>query len=214
MSLGLIGIFIALAFLLPWPTAVTPCCWPRSRPSSLPSWPGLPCWPATPRCSCPPRGASSALGARHAIGVTVVSTALLTYGGVNGWVVVFTIFPIAMSLFKLADVPRLLMAGAVAFGIFTFATAALPGTPHIHNAIPAIFFGTDTFAAPWLSIIGSVLVFGLGMLWLTYRERTLKAADHSFSDPTHNERTGRIDPSDLSVKCKAAQDQQPADTAG
>ena len=158
--------------------------------------------------------ASSAPGARHEVLVTVVSTALLNYGGVNGWVVVFTIFPIAMSLFKLADVPRLLMPGAVAFGIFTFATAALPGTPQIHNTIPATFFGTDTFAAPGLSIIGSVIVLGLGMLWLTYRKRTLKAAGHSFSDPTHNERTGRMDPADLSVKWKAAQDQQPAATAG
>lgn len=158
--------------------------------------------------------ASSTLGARHAIGVTVVSTALLTYGGVNGWVVVFTIFPIAISLFKTADVPCLLMPGAVAFGILTLATAALPGTPQIHNGIPAAFFSTDTFAAPGLSIVGSVIVFGLGMLWLTYRERTLKAAGHSFSDPTHNERTGRMDPADLSVKWKAAQDQQPAATAG
>lgn len=111
-----------------------------------------------------PQLASSALGARHAIGVTVVSTALLTNGGVNGWVVVLTISPIAMSLFKLADVPRLLMPGAAAFGIFTFSTAALPGTPQIHNAIPATFFGTDTFAAPGLRVIGSVMVFGLGML--------------------------------------------------
>ena len=62
--------------------------------------------------------------------------------------------------------------------------------------------------------VGSVLVFGLGMLWPTYRKRALKAAGHSFSDPTYNERTGRIDPTDLSVKCKAAQDQQPAATAG
>lgn len=52
------------------------------------------------------------------------------------------------------------------------------------------------------------------MLWPTYRKRALKAAGHSFSDPTYNERTGRIDPTDLSVKCKAAQDQQPAATAG
>lgn len=114
--------------------------------------------------------------------------------------VVFTIFPIAMSLFKLADVPRLLMPGAGAFGVFTFATAALPGTRQIHNAIPAFFFGTDAFAAPGLSIIGSVIVFGLGMLWLTYREPTFEAAGHSFSNPTHNERTGRIDLADLSVK--------------
>lgn len=157
--------------------------------------------------------ASSLLGARHAILVTVVATALLTYGGINAWVVVFTIFPIAMSLFKLADVPRRLMPGAVAFGIFTFATAALPGTPQIHNAIPAPFFGTDTFAAPGLSVIGSLLVFGLGMAWLLYRERQLKAAGEHFADPTANERAGRVDPADLSLKWKASEEKQVAPTS-
>lgn len=117
--------------------------------------------------------------------------------------VVFTIFPIAMSPFKLADVPRRLMSTAVAFGILTFATAALPGTPQIHNAIPAAFFGTDTFAAPGLSLLISALTLGLGMTWLLYRERSLKAAGDHFADPTLNERSGRIDAADLSVKWKA-----------
>lgn len=74
-------------------------------------------------------------------------------------------------------------------------------------------FGILAFAAPGLSVVGSAIVFGLVMLWLAYRERTLKAAGHSFSDPTHDETTGRMDPADLSVKWKAAQDQQPAATA-
>ncbi|SNC63524.1 H+/gluconate symporter [Kytococcus aerolatus] len=149
--------------------------------------------------------AARVLGARFAVLVTVVATALLTYGGVNGWVVVFTIFPIAMSLFKVADVPRRLMPGAIAFGIFTFAAAALPGSPQIHNAIPAPFFGTDTFAAPGLSLIGTAIVLGVGMLWLAHRERTLRAAGEHFDTPTHNERTGKVDPADLSVVWKSKQ---------
>lgn len=138
---------------------------------------------------------SGVLGPRFAILVTTLATALLTYGGVSAWVVVFTIFPIATSLFAQADIPRRLMPAAIALGIFTFATAALPGSPQIHNTIPTKFFGTNTFAAPGLGLLGAVIVFGLGMLWLERRQRQLAAAGESFADPTEaeikeTERTG------------------------
>ncbi|NYF96970.1 GntP family permease [Janibacter cremeus] len=133
------------------------------------------------------RWISGILGPRFAILVTVLATALLTYGGVSAWVVVFTIFPIGMALFEEADIPRRLMPAAIALGIFTFATAALPGSPQIHNTIPTKFFGTNTFAAPGLGLLAAVLVFGLGMLWLEHRQRQLAHAGESFWDPTHAE---------------------------
>lgn len=131
---------------------------------------------------------SGVLGPRFAILVTVLATALLTYGGVSAWVVVFTIFPIGMALFEEADIPRRLMPAAIALGIFTFATAALPGSPQIHNTIPTKFFGTNTFAAPGLGLLAAVIVFGLGMLWLEHRQRQLAQAGESFWDTTIAER--------------------------
>lgn len=131
---------------------------------------------------------SGILGPRFAILVTVLATALLTYGGVSAWVVVFTIFPIGMALFEEADIPRRLMPAAIALGIFTFATAALPGSPQIHNTIPTKFFGTNTFAAPGLGLLAAILVFGLGMLWLDRRQKQLARAGESFWDPTLAER--------------------------
>lgn len=130
---------------------------------------------------------SRLLGPKFAILITTVTTALLTYGGVSAWVVVFTIFPIATSLFREANIPKRLMPAAIALGIFTFATAAIPGSPQIHNTIPTKYFGTNTFAAPGLGILGAVLVFALGMAWLTYRERKLTAAGESFADLTEAE---------------------------
>lgn len=127
---------------------------------------------------------SGLLGPRFAILVTVLATALLTYGGVSAWVVVFTIFPIGMALFEEADIPRRLMPAAIALGIFTFATAALPGSPQIHNTIPTKFFDTNTFAAPGLGLLAAVLVFGLGMLWLEHRQKQLALAGESFWDAT------------------------------
>ncbi|MDN5717804.1 MAG: GntP family permease [Janibacter sp.] len=131
---------------------------------------------------------SGVLGPRFAILVTVLATALLTYGGVSAWVVVFTIFPIATALFAEADIPKRLMPAAIALGIFTFATAALPGSPQIHNTIPTKFFGTNTFAAPGLGLLGAILVFALGMLWLERRQKQLLAAGESFADLTLAER--------------------------
>lgn len=121
-------------------------------------------------------------GAKQAILVTALVTTLLTYGGVSAWVIAFTIFPIAKPLFRHANVSMKLMPAAIALGIFTFATAALPGSPQIHNAIPTRYFDTTTFAAPLLGVIGAIVTFALGMLWLKYRERALLAKGEGYED--------------------------------
>lgn len=140
---------------------------------------------------------SRRLGPNQAILVTVLATAMLTYGGVSAWVVVFTIFPVAKSLFEAADIPKRLMPAAIALGIFTFATAALPGSPQIHNSIPTRYFGTNTFAAPILGLIGAAVVFGLGMLWLNWRKAQLARAGESFADLTMAEK-GQFHPHSVS----------------
>lgn len=124
------------------------------------------------------------IGPSKAIFITVLATSLLTYGGVSAWVVIFSIFPIATALFREADIPRRLMPASVMLGLFTFGLAALPGTPQIHNTMPGQYFGTNTFAAPILSILSTCLLFGLGMVWLTYRQRKLQAAGESYFDAT------------------------------
>ena len=123
-------------------------------------------------------------GPKRAILVTAVITALLTYGGVSAWVIAFTVVPIAKPLFRHANVSLKLMPAAIALGIFTFATAALPGSPQIHNTIPAPFFHTTTFAAPLLGIVGAVVTFGLGVGWLEWRERVLLRNGEGYIDIT------------------------------
>ena len=120
------------------------------------------------------------LGAKHAILTVVLACAILTYGGVSLFVVAFAIYPIAKSLFQDADIPKRLVAPAIALGSFTFTMTALPGTPAIQNAIPIKFYGTNTFAAPGLGVIGSLIIFALGMLWLRSRERAARAQGEGY----------------------------------
>ncbi len=120
------------------------------------------------------------LGANKAILAVVLVCAILTYGGVSLFVVAFAIYPIAKDLFKAAGVPKRLIPGAIALGSFTFTMTALPGTPAIQNAIPIPYYGTNAFAAPILGIIGSLVMFGLGMLWLQRRAHSAKTAGEGY----------------------------------
>jgi H+/gluconate symporter-like permease len=93
----------------------------------------------------------------------VLACGILTYGGVSLFVVAFAVYPIAVALFRRADVPKRLIPAAIALGSFTFTMTALPGTPAIQNAIPMPFFGTTPFAAPVFGIVAGLIMFGGGV---------------------------------------------------
>ena len=95
----------------------------------------------------------SAWSARERAMLSIVLVcALLTYGGVSLFVVVFAVYPFAAELFRQSDIPKRLIPGTIALGAFTFTMDALPGTPQIQNIIPTTFFGTNTWAAPLLGM--------------------------------------------------------------
>ncbi len=129
-------------------------------------------------------------GAKRALLVIIVSTATLTYGGVNVFVVVFTIYPIAAVLFKEADLPKRLIVGALALGAGTFSMTALPGTPAIQNLIPAQIIGTTATAAPILGIVASLIMFSLGFWYLSWQSRVaVRNGEHFVPGPNDDVKT-------------------------
>lgn len=109
------------------------------------------------------------LGADRAILAVILSCAAMTYGGVSLFVVAFAVYPVALRLFRQADLPKRLMPATIALGAFTFTMSALPGAPSIQNAIPMPFFGTTPFAAPGLGVIAAIIMFVGGWRWLEWR---------------------------------------------
>ncbi|MEO5566209.1 MAG: GntP family permease [Luteimonas sp.] len=120
------------------------------------------------------------VGAQRAMLSIVVVCALLTYGGVSLFVVVFAVYPFAAELFRQSDIPKRLIPGTIALGAFTFTMDALPGTPQIQNIIPTTFFGTDTWAAPVLGTVGGVFILALGMTYLEWRRRSAVRAGEGY----------------------------------
>ena len=129
------------------------------------------------------------VGAQRAMLSIVLVCALLTYGGVSLFVVVFAVYPFAAELFRQADIPKRLIPGTIALGAFTFTMDALPGTPQIQNIIPTGFFGTDTWAAPVLGTIGGLFILALGMAYLESRRRAAVRAGEGYGTELRNEPT-------------------------
>ncbi len=127
------------------------------------------------------------VGARNAMLTIVVVGALLTYGGVSLFVVVFAVYPFAAEMFRQGDIPKRLIPGTIALGAFTFTMDAIPGTPQIQNIIPTTFFNTTAYAAPVLGTVGGILVFIAGMLYLERQRRKAAAAGEGYGKGHKNE---------------------------
>ena len=130
-----------------------------------------------------------ALGKERGIIAVVLSGAILTYGGVSLFVVVFAVYPFGAALFKEAGIPKRLIPGAIALGAFTFTMTMVPGTPQIQNAIPMTFYGTNAWASPVLGLLAAAITFFSGVAWLEYRRKTAQAAGEGYGEHTLNEPT-------------------------
>jgi H+/gluconate symporter-like permease len=127
------------------------------------------------------------LGRERAILSIIVVCAILTYGGVSLFVVVFAVYPFAAEMFRQSDIPKRLIPCTIALGAFTFTMDSLPGSPQIQNIIPTTFFKTTTWAAPWLGIIGAVFILALGLLYINSRRRAAQAKGEGYGTNLINE---------------------------
>lgn len=66
------------------------------------------------------------LGPSRAVFAVVAAAAIMTYGGVSLFVVGFAVYPIAVSLFKVANLPHRFIPAALVFGSISF-TMTAPG---------------------------------------------------------------------------------------
>lgn len=110
------------------------------------------------------------LGAHRALWITTLACALLTYGGVVVFVVIFAMYPVGLKLLQEADIPKRLFCAALALGGGTFTLSALPGTPSVQNVISSAALGTDLFAGSWLGLFGGLIMF-VGGIWYLERQR-------------------------------------------
>lgn len=105
------------------------------------------------------------LGKDKALVSIPLACGIIAYGGVSVFVASFAVFPIALEVFKEADLPRRFIPAALTFGCSTFAMVA-PGAPQIQNAVPAQALGTDLMAGAVVGFISCGVILVLGCIVL------------------------------------------------
>ncbi|MGG0454479.1 GntP family permease [Priestia megaterium] len=124
------------------------------------------------------------MGPKGAVMAVVFACAIMTYGGVSLFVVGFSVYPLAVALFREANLPRRFIPAALVFGSGTF-TMFLPGSPEIQNIIPTEYFKTSPYSGATIGLIVSAFVFILGSLYLKNAvNRAVKRGERFEDRPT------------------------------
>lgn len=139
------------------------------------------------------------LGPSRAALAVVLACAVLTYGGVSLFVVGFSVYPLAVELFRAGNLPRRFIPAAIAFGSVTF-TMTSAGSPEIQNLIPIKYLIDSQTSAPltdaragWpVSLIVAALMFLAGQIYLDWSIRREVARGLGWEDRAQD--TARRDP--------------------
>lgn len=137
------------------------------------------------------------LGSKSAISAIILGCAVLTFGGVSLFVVVFAIYPLALAIFREANISRKLIPGAIAAGAFTFTMTAVPGTPQIQNLIPMKYFGTSPTAAPIMGLTATAILFFGSVFYLEWKKRKLESQGEVFTEPDAAHAAAHVEEKDL-----------------
>jgi H+/gluconate symporter-like permease len=111
-------------------------------------------------------------------------TGALTYGGISGFVVFFAMYPIALHLFREANLSRRLIPAAISAGCWTWSMNG-PGTPAIQNIIPMRALGTSSVADPLGGAVAAVLQFVLIFAYLEWQGKALQKKGYYFTEDEH-----------------------------
>ncbi len=119
-------------------------------------------------------------GDKNAAYGALLVTAILSYGGISAFVIVFTVYPIFLATFRKADLPRRLIPGGIMAASCTFPLSMLPGGAQLNNIIPSQYLGTSPMAAPLVSLAASAVSAALMFLYFRYEFRKARKNGEHF----------------------------------
>lgn len=125
------------------------------------------------------------LGPSRAVFAVVAAAAIMTFGGVSLFVVGFAVYPIAVSLFRIANLPHRFIPAALVFGSISF-TMTAPGSPEIQNLIPTEFFGTKPTAGGLIGVIMAIIIMVVGGMMIGRMVKKAVQNGETFSLPNQS----------------------------
>lgn len=93
----------------------------------------------------------------NALVALFIISAILTYGGINVFVIIFALIPMAKPIFKQLNISWKLVIIPIFGGTSTFTMTMLPGAPSLHNVVPTTALGTTLTSGALLGIAASIV---------------------------------------------------------
>lgn len=118
-------------------------------------------------------------GTKNAALSVILATGILTYGGIAGFVVCFAVFPIALEIYRAADIPRRFAPGTIIFGCCTF-SAIGPGNPQVGQVVLVNALGSTLMSGAVVGFIATAVTLVIGVVWLNSMIRKAKNAGEHF----------------------------------
>ena len=137
---------------------------------------------------------SKKCGPKNCMLACMASAAILSYGGINSFVIIFSVYPIALKLFEEADIPTYLLPGIVCGGMWTFAMTG-PFTPQIPNLVSMDYLGTPSYAGLLPSLTGAAAMLILILVYMNHEAKKARLRGEHFQWP---EKVKRIEENDRS----------------
>jgi len=136
------------------------------------------------------KGIVKVAGPKFALLSIPAAVGLMAYCGIHGYVLCFAIYPIAVEVYRSADIPRRFIPAAIMLGACTFAGFG-PGNPQLTNVAMANALGTPLTAAFGISVILTIFQLVLSFALLYWVCARAKAKGEHFiprdSDPVNAE---------------------------
>ena len=123
---------------------------------------------------------ASKIEEKRAILIILIITFILSYGGINIFVIVFSVYPICLFLFSKLNIPKEVCPGLILAIPASITMVVFPGTPSIQNTIPTKYFGTTIYSAPLIGILTSIFIFLCDYYFYSYVIKKLKKTDKKF----------------------------------
>lgn len=121
-----------------------------------------------------------AIGVFAAIFIIFAAGFILAMGGIHVVALTFVMLPLALSIMREADIPRVL-APALVMGCILTAVPAMPWSPGTQNVIPMQLLGTESSVGMVPGLIGATFVLALNLIYLTYTAKKMKQKGQGFN---------------------------------
>lgn len=112
-----------------------------------------------------------------AVGIFFASV-LLSIGGISSFVLIFTIYPIAKTVFEKAGLSKSLILASIAGGNILVGLP-LPGSPQVHNLIMMDFLNTSAAAGLVLGLVSLSVGTAAAVIYLRYRSSSVLKDNNS-----------------------------------